>query len=81
MEGIGSAVFLKDFVGHNFYRHLFLHHTSLCVALDGVNCVWTVDTKPKIGTLLGWGSGGALRQPSSRQVPAPDSFNQGAGRS
>ena len=63
MEGLGSAVYLPNFVGHNFISHSFVHHTSLCLAVDKQGRVW-VDNKneeKEIGYLFAWGGSGKAR--------------------
>ena len=58
MEGLGCSVFIQDFIGHNFWGHVFLHNTSLCIALDKSGRVWLTNKKHNIGHLFGWGGGG-----------------------
>lgn len=55
MHGLGSCVFLHDFISHNFYAQSFLHNTSVCVGVDAENQVWLNNHSEKRGYVFAWG--------------------------
>ena len=55
MLGLGSAVFIHDYISHNFYAHCFLHNTSVCVGIDKDDRVWLSNKQQQCGYMFAWG--------------------------